>query len=568
MNPKILTIIFSILFVSTYGQTSIVTTTGSSRPTPKVGHMLNYMTKPAWTNQRFLDSLKTLHLEIIRYPGGTESQYFDWQTGRSLPAVLWSNGSLLNHSYIGTVPHVSYPLSELLYFYQQTGIKPIFCLNLLTKNLNNQIQLLQTADALGIPVEYIELGNELYFTAQDFVNKYPNPIDYVLDIKNNWIPQISNLFPQAKIAVIGGYNGLTDLHGNSIPARISSWNDNVFNQNLSANAITFHYYFPPNTTTLSNPNITQALAAPFRHWTTLKSNTVDHVTNGMECWITEYNLNDGNQNTYAIASSWTHGLFTASLFSLMLEEPKIKMLLNHQITGSPSFASLDSYTPFGDTLTNRLTAEGNAVRLIHEAVKGNHTATKLSFSSNPIITVNNTNYPSLLGWVFENDTDKALYILNLSNSSILLDLNAIFPGTFDYEQISASNPLQKNITTQNLTIHKGTRSANIQTTAYSLTYAKSNMVSEINKYNQALDFEVYPNPTNNTVFVKREVDGMESIKIQIYDSQGRLILSKESSLHNGQTTINLENLPNQMLFLKLTAKNGVQKTMKLLKTKE
>jgi hypothetical protein len=445
MKERILTIIFLIFLATAYGQTSVVTTSNISRTVPKVGHMLNYLTKPSWGNQSFIDSVQKLNLQLIRYPGGTESQYFDWQTGRSVPASLWTNGTLFNHSYIGTEPHISYPLSELHYFYQQTGIKPVFCLNMLTKTLSNQIQMLQTAASLGIPVHYIELGNELYFNVTDFTNKYPNPIDYVLDVKNNWIPQLSSLFPNAKIAVIGSYDGLTDLNNNTVPPRIYTWNDTLFAQNVGADGITFHYYIPPNTTTLSNPNITQALAAPFKHWQTMKINTVDKVTNGMECWITEYNLNDGNQTTYSIASSWTHGLYTAALFSQMLEEPKITMLLNHQITGSPAFASLASYTPFGDTLTNRLTAEGNAMRLIHQAVKGNNTATKLNFSYNPTITVTTTNYPSLIGWIFDNGADKELYLINLSNTNFTLDLSSAITGTFEYEQISATNPLQKEI---------------------------------------------------------------------------------------------------------------------------
>ena len=565
MKQLILSVILSILFVNTYGQTSIVTASNTSRPVPKVGHMLNYLTKPTWTNQSFIDSVKTLNLEIIRYPGGTESQYFDWQTGRSVPSSLWTNGTLFNHSYIGTVPHVSYPLSQLHYFYQQTGIKPIFCLNLLTKTLSNQIQMLQAAHSLGIPIEYIELGNELYFTDQDFVNKYSNPIDYVLDIKNNWIPQISVLFPNSKIAVIGGYDGLTDLNGNSIPNRITSWNDTLFAQNTNTNAITFHYYLPPNTSTLSNPNITQALAAPFKHWPNLKTNTVDNVTNGMDCWITEYNLNDGNQTIYAIASSWAHGLYTASLFSLMLEEPKIKMLLNHQITGSPAFASLASYTPFGDTLTNKLTAEGNAMRLIHQAVKGNNNATKLSFSNNPTITVNTTNYPSLIGWVFDNGADKELYFLNLSNTNFTLDLNAVTSGTFEYEQISTTNPLQKNITTQNLIINKGFSNSSIQSLAYSLTYAKNQSALSISDVNHTPKFTIYPNPTNNLVIIKGSKEYNKQMQIKIFDTQGRLIMLRQVHFQNGQTTIDLSDFPNQMLLINLTDKNGKQETLKILK---
>jgi hypothetical protein len=90
MKSILLAILLLIQFYQSNGQTSIVTASNMTRPVPKVGHMLNYLTKPTWTNQSFIDSVKTLNLEIIRYPGGTESQYFDWQTGRSVPSSLWS----------------------------------------------------------------------------------------------------------------------------------------------------------------------------------------------------------------------------------------------------------------------------------------------------------------------------------------------------------------------------------------------------------------------------------------------------------------------------------------------
>jgi hypothetical protein len=565
MKSILLAILLLIQFYQSNGQTSIVTASNMTRPVPKVGHMLNYLTKPTWTNQSFIDSVKTLNLEIIRYPGGTESQYFDWQTGRSVPSSLWSKGTLFNHSYIGTVPHISYPLSQLYYFYEQTGIKPIFCLNLLTKTLSNQIQMLQAADSLGIPIEYIELGNELFFTDKDFENKYPNPIDYVLDIKNNWIPQISALFPNTQIAVIGSYDGLTDLNGNPVPPRIHTWNDTLFANNLGANAIAFHYYIPPNTTTISNPNIVQALAAPFRHWSTLKRNTLDNVTNGKECWITEYNLNDGNQTNYAIASSWTHGLYTASFFSLMLEEPKITMLLNHQITGSAAFASLASYTPFGDTSTNKLTAEGNAIRLIHQAVKGNNTATKLNFSNNPSITVNTTSYPSLMGWIFGNGSNKDLYILNLSNNDITLNLSSVITGTFEYEQISANNPLQKNITTQDLIINKGSSSSTIQSVAYSLIYVNGQNVTGLHEIISPSSFMVCPNPAKNMIEIKTDQANSELVQIEIYDAQGRLIMSKQHSIQKGQTTVEISSIPSQLLFIKLTDKGGKHQMINFLK---
>jgi len=554
---------FALFYVvNLFAQTSVVTKSNFTRPVPNVGHMLNYLTKPSWRNQSFIDSVKKLHLEIIRYPGGTESQYFDWQTGRSVPSVLWSNGTLSNHSYIGTVPHLAYPLTELLYFYQQTNVKPIFCLNLLTKDLSNQLLMLQTAKNLGIPVEYIELGNELYFEDADFVKKYPNPINYVTDIKNNWLPQLKNAFPTAQIAVIGSYDGLVDLNGNTTPQRINTWNSTLFAQNVSSTAITFHYYLPPNTTTFSNPNAAQALAAPFRHWQTLKTNTVDKVTNGMACWITEYNLNDGNQTTYAIASSWVHGLYTATLLSLMLEEPKITMLLNHQITGSPAFASLASYTPFGDTLTNRLTAEGNAMRLLHKAMKGKNFATKLNFSTNPTITVGSTNYPALMGWVFEKNAEKELFILNLSNTAFTLDLRAIFENDFVYEQITANNPLQKNITTQQLNSRKGVGNNVFQSLPYSLLYANENAtITSIISGDFDKEMAIYPNPTENYITLSSNSLIFHNNFFTVTDVLGREVI--KGNLKEAQ--IDIAQLANGTYILQIEVDSGKYVRRKIVK---
>jgi len=566
MKTSFIVIFCLFIFIfSSEAQIISVTSSSQTRVPPKVGYMLNYLTKPEWSNQSFLDSIRKLNPSLIRYPGGTESQYFDWQTGRSISSNNWTNGSLFNHSYIGTVPHVSYELNDLLYFYQITNVKPIFCLNLLTKSLSDQILMLQTANSLGIPVEYIELGNELYFADQDFINKYPNPIDYVLDMKDNWIPQLSALFPNAKIAVIGSYDGLIDLNGNVVPSRISSWNSTLYAQNLPSNAITFHYYIPPNTTILSNPNATQALAAPFKHWPTLQLNTVAGVTNGMECWITEYNLNDGNQTNYAIASSWTHGLYTASLFSLMLEEEKIKMLLNHQIAGSPAFASLASYTPFGDTITNRLTAEGNAMRILHKAIKGKSQAKKLQFSSNPIISVQTTNYPSLLGWIFESTQEKSLYILNLSNTSFTLDVSAIFVGNYEFEMINSSNPLLKNITTSDLIINKGVNNGNISISPFSLIYISDYVTLDNLNYIEEDSLKIFPNPVNDVLTIKIKSSKIKLKEIQVIDMLGRILISKEITGFNEEMDLQLQHLGKQPLLLKLIHSSGKEELHKILK---
>jgi hypothetical protein len=78
-------------------------------------------------------------------------------------------------------------------------------------------------------------------------------------------------------------------------------------------------------------------------------------------------------------------------------------------------------------------------------------------------------------------------------------------------------------------------------------------------------FIVYPNPANNIIEIKTTQSEIESIQIQIFDTQGRLIMSNQESQQNGQLIIDLSSIPNQLLFLKITDKIGVQQTLKVVK---
>ena len=52
---------------------------------------------------------------------------------------------------------------------------------------------------------------------------------------------------------------------------------------------------------------------------------------------------------------------------------------------------------------------------------------------------------------------------------------------------------------------------------------------------------------------------------QVFDTLGRLIMSNQKSMQNGQLTIDLSNMPNQLLFITLTDKSGRQQTAKIVK---
>jgi hypothetical protein len=83
--------------------------------------------------------------------------------------------------------------------------------------------------------------------------------------------------------------------------------------------------------------------------------------------------------------------------------------------------------------------------------------------------------------------------------------------------------------------------------------------------NKSMLFIVYPNPANNLIEIKTTQSKIGLKQIQIFDTQGRLIMSNQESQQNGQLTIDLSRIPNQLLFIKMTGTNGRQQIVKIVK---
>jgi hypothetical protein len=67
------------------------------------------------------------------------------------------------------------------------------------------------------------------------------------------------------------------------------------------------------------------------------------------------------------------------------------------------------------------------------------------------------------------------------------------------------------------------------------------------------------------VTIRTNQSGFELTRIQVFDTLGRLIMSNQKSMQNGQLTIDLSNMPNQLLSIFLTDENGRQQTVKIVK---
>jgi len=154
-------------------------------------------------NWRFLPKLdETLefHLtelepKIIRFPGGTIANSWDWEQGKS-------------DSKKGGVVH---SLDDLDAVTDVTDAKVIFVLNILSSTLDKQLEMLEKAKDLGIAIKYVEIGNELYLGQggankddsgkhSKNVEKFPSGKEYA-EFANEWATAIKAKFPKVKIAL-------------------------------------------------------------------------------------------------------------------------------------------------------------------------------------------------------------------------------------------------------------------------------------------------------------------------------------------------------------------------------
>lgn len=77
-----------------------------------------------------------------------------------------------------------------------------------------------------------------------------------------------------------------------------------------------------------------------------------------------------------------------------------------------------------------------------------------------------------------------------------------------------------------------------------------------------LEASVYPNPTKE--FLTLKIENSENISYQLFNTQGKLIESKQ--MDENSMTIQMEELPQSIYFLKVIKNNEIVKSFKIIKT--
>jgi hypothetical protein len=362
---------------------------------PLMGYNAHMSDAPRWQNQEFEQTLTKLQPNTLRYPGGSNSFYWDWKKGWTLsysellPYLQKSNfqvdGQTIKteqefktltksnkkknpfwrqvNRYNAKVPRYE-KITDFGYAIKSQNAEAVFTLNLITSTVENEIEMLKEAQRNNIDIKYIELGNEI--NSENLITKhfYPNAQSYT-DTCVNWSRKILKEFPNVKIGLVGGNKN----------KRLAQWNqslvkaiDKHFSKQKKQFYFILHYYphFKSPVFDFNNSDDYKKLIAfakmdlkqRLKWWQW-------DATKQYDTWVTEYNLIE--PQPYTINNKWIHALFTSNLIAEIISQTDAKMLHYHSIGSKkfPVFAAIDmmdnkmkiSSSGLATSLWNRFTFE-------------------------------------------------------------------------------------------------------------------------------------------------------------------------------------------------------------------
>lgn len=396
---------------------------GEARPLPIYGINGNNSKGPAWTNKAFRDTAASIRFRMIRYPGGTISDFWDWKAGWFVDSKsdrkLETDPVMMNNliKYQKT-PHSPSSIRELKLLVDETNCSVLFTLNMLTRSLDDQIAMLKNAESMGIPVKWVELGNEYNIKRSAGREKYPEPEIYG-DSCKAWISVIKQNFPDAKVAIIGGNKPYSP--------DVKNWNNEVLREASNADAIVAHIYPLPGTFIDKDGINFQRLYTAFKQ--RVRQEGFDNVSKNI--WVTEFNVqwsvvkgNDAGEKNQVRqnAFTWAHALGVLLMTSEASEignGPAI--IIDHNISNSSVFAAIETEKRTIQKLPN-----GIGYSAWCKASYDKTSMRKISFGSS-------VNDYEVMGWEFTNNKEASNLIVNFTANPVSINISSLSNNSSNYE---------------------------------------------------------------------------------------------------------------------------------------
>ena len=330
------------------------------------GNLTSLGSEP-WDNENFTASMQAIAPGHMRYPAGTIANYWDWNIG-------WIEQEMDSSQFLHWTRSVAkqktrYTLEDFAKGQREVGFAPVYVMNMVTRDLDDQLEQLRRAKEMGMPVELVELGNEYYFGAgaEPLVHKnFPTPKDYAL-AANKWAAAIKKEFPEVSISAVG-----TAGVSEGTSERRETWNDEVAPVlSDDIDAITMHPYSGigmfagrPNghwgnegqqakqRELLLDPAAVQhAILTPTKEWMQIMGETGKVKK---QIWATEFNANDWFGG---VRGTWTQTLAVLAAYDGFLRDPRVQLASLHNAVGGVLFPAVHADT---ETFSGALPESGRS----------------------------------------------------------------------------------------------------------------------------------------------------------------------------------------------------------------
>lgn len=392
---------------------------------------------PSWTDTGFISLIEQMNPGVVRYPAGTQANYWDWRYGTFIEGCGKSSpydfsienfvNGLPSQSRIIYVVNMARPtpVTGVALDASETELRSLTTLNL---KISDMLEALAEFERLGKIPMAVELGNEFYFNNEHAAIYAANPELYIEHSKII-CNAIKSEYPGIKILLITTKGGTTGR---------DYWNNSVINALLADNhfsnqiyALVQHHYindkFGSTTIIHNNESAELAIAEGFQY---TREHLADYnlTPDPFKLWLTEYGIVKENAE-----NTWASGLRATAMSLGWLElGEKIEQLVFHHITEDPGVLNKAEM---------KLGSVGLNIELFNEAVKGKTKVQKLNFSGNYYIS--STEVETLHGFKFISDSTESVFILNIGEEEHAnLNINNLFnyTGIPQIKQYWSNNP--------------------------------------------------------------------------------------------------------------------------------
>lgn len=545
-----------------------------------------------WTDATFQSLIEDINPDIVRYPAGTQANYWDWSTGQFLENTdkNWNNREVVTiPTFINGLPLNT----DIIYVVNLARPTPASGVSVnaseavlksnatLQAKIQDMLAAIATFDQNGKLPYAVELGNEFYFGNIEsgifeiieqngqFFSGW-NPVTnspyvsaskalatevtarFYLEQAAQVAAAIKAQYPDMKIALCTtkGGNNFRDSWNNTIFTELAS-NPTYASFAGSVDAVTQHHYINDNygssTAVFDDPS-SQAAIAEGISYPIDKQVDYNMVPAPYELWLTEYGATKPNAD-----ETWATGLRSAALtLSWLQQGDKVMQLEYHHITDENVIV---------EAAPRKLAPIGLAFKYWQMAAKDMDALQFLSFTNSPQVI---SNIEALHGIKFSSATQQKVLLLNLSDTAITnLDLTSVFSGNTmsQIEQISSTTPWQSPVFDSHSSLIQSsfTTSSPVNLPEYSITVVARNIPLSTDRQ-EVFEVAIYPNPARVTVSISSD----STIKdLKLIDLNGRVVKEIEG-IQATDAEINLNGLTSGIYLLKITSTNGASQIKKLI----